>query len=79
MASKAPQWAPVSMPFWAGTRVGNCSSAVLMALARALFREEGTEQGQGGTGPQPLEQAAAGQIGLLIIEKSHIEIPLFQP
>ena len=42
-------------------------------LGQGVFREQGTEQGQGGTGPQALEQAAAGQIGLLIIEKSHIE------
>ncbi|MNC41943.1 hypothetical protein D3C75_907350 [compost metagenome] len=41
-------------------------------LRQGVLGEQASEQRQGGTGPQSLEQAAAGQIGLLVIEKSHI-------
>ena len=40
-------------------------------LGQGAFREETSQQGQGGTGPQPLEQSTAGEVGLLVIEKSH--------
>src|SRR5690606_8254390 len=55
-ASKAPQWAPVRMPFWAGTRVGNCSRAVLTALARALFGKRPASRGRAAQAPSPLSR-----------------------
>ncbi len=48
-------------------------------LRQRTLGKNAAEQGQGCAGAESLEQVAAGQIGLVVIEKSHNGFPLCQP